>query len=1126
MIFTVTTIDDEMFNGGTLEQEAADGTGLSLREAVLLANATAGADEVAFDESLLDSTIRLTLGTQITIGDDLTIRAPTITSTAEMSAFFNLVQVPRLGITGDVNDDDDGSFAFGLDISESPGMNFADNTRVFGITPGNEVSISGLAITGGNNVVGGGIAAFDSTLHLDGVFLAGNYGVDGGGLYFSGAGAPDILTIDETLLLNNLATSDGGAIALRNAEDGGGAITDTLLFGNDSEDTGGAISSVSSTLSLNRAYMLGNQADNSGGGIDALGPGGSVSIDASYIVGNSTDSMFMTGRGGAIATSVPTTVTSTLFVYNGSDYGAGVWNNGNGLNIANSYFRLNMAAVEGGAIWNSVLTRVVNTTVVRNLSESTGGGIFNDTNPSAVLLVNSTVGENVAMNGGGIVNEGGLRLVNSTVAGNVANNGASGIVNQDITILANSIVSGNAEFTYGQFSGVDGVVGGFTEAGPNIVGQMFYNNGPQGMAPPQTVFGYGTDQGLPLGFSNFIPILTDNPGLSIGPPNNQVQLPTASLALDTANPAIGSGDPSATTFINETDFGIDFNGDGDANDAVPTIADFANDQRGPGFVRIAPFGPDAPPLLDLGAVEAIRPNAPPDAVPDVFFFDAPGILPVTLPVLENDTDPDGDPISISEVQATGLFGGLVQAPDGSLIYDIPQDLLEALEGEVVVDTFTYTITDGGLSDTASVTVTTIPDAVLPAGDLPDITARNDRAETAETAGDLVIDLFGNDSLPPGFRPLLDIDTTGLDGEIEERLPDGRVIYRPGPEALGLGRDEILRDSFVYSVTISDSQGNTRTDAARVEIEIIGENDPVRALDSTKFLVAGESGFIRPTVADSDPGDDLLITQLGLVDQGMASVAVGPAQLIFFDTGEDFDDLLPGETREESFDYLATDGLTTDTGTITVVVIGAPGAEVIRPGDGAFAVESLAAPRTIVAHSAPEAEVSLPLALADLTVAPTADGFVLTPAGGAPVTLFSVETVQLEDATLTLDDSAVTKTLWRFYEAFLGRGGDPLGLGHWKAAHDRGMSLSEIAERFAASEELALALAGDGSDEAYVAQLYAFALDRECDPAGCAHWVGRLAEGSLSRAELGIALAASEEMVEATYEMLDDGILIA
>ena len=65
----------------------------------------------------------------------------------------------------------------------------------------------------------------------------------------------------------------------------------------------------------------------------------------------------------------------------------------------------------------------------------------------------------------------------------------------------------------------------------------------------------------------------------------------------------------------------------------------------------------------------------------------------------NDSDPDGDAITVSAFDATSTAGGTVAvAADGSFTYDPPA-------GFTGVDTFTYTITDGFLTDTATVSMT-------------------------------------------------------------------------------------------------------------------------------------------------------------------------------------------------------------------------------------------------------------------------------------------------------------------------------------------------------------------------------------------------------------------------------------
>src|SRR5262245_41216388 len=74
-IFTVTTLVDENDAGETAAGSL--GTGLSLREAIALANANSGADDITFAAGLSGGTIRLTLGTlqvntaALTINGDL-----------------------------------------------------------------------------------------------------------------------------------------------------------------------------------------------------------------------------------------------------------------------------------------------------------------------------------------------------------------------------------------------------------------------------------------------------------------------------------------------------------------------------------------------------------------------------------------------------------------------------------------------------------------------------------------------------------------------------------------------------------------------------------------------------------------------------------------------------------------------------------------------------------------------------------------------------------------------------------------------------------------------------------------------------------------------------------------------
>jgi hypothetical protein len=72
----------------------------------------------------------------------------------------------------------------------------------------------------------------------------------------------------------------------------------------------------------------------------------------------------------------------------------------------------------------------------------------------------------------------------------------------------------------------------------------------------------------------------------------------------------------------------------------------------------------------------------------------------TLGVLANDTDPDpGDVLTASNASTPTAVGGSVSlSPDGSFTYTPPPDVTG-------MDSFTYTVSDGELTATATVTIT-------------------------------------------------------------------------------------------------------------------------------------------------------------------------------------------------------------------------------------------------------------------------------------------------------------------------------------------------------------------------------------------------------------------------------------
>jgi len=275
----------------------------SLREAILLANNTAGADTITFDASVFTggsaSLIRLA-GTELVVSDSLTIDGLT---------GIDVV------ITADANDDD---ITVGTtDITDAlNNSNRADNSRVFSIGAG-ETTLRGLTITGGfdGNSGGGGIRSTSAgILTIEQSTVSGNFAFSSGGgiLAFYGT----TITITSSTISGNSANGGGGIFAL------GGTmmITSSTVSGNSARSYGGGIFAFSDTTTITSSTISGNSADRGGGGVYADGV---LTISSSTISGNSAGE-----DGGGILTlssfrGQPTTITNSTISGNTTTGGRG-----------------------------------------------------------------------------------------------------------------------------------------------------------------------------------------------------------------------------------------------------------------------------------------------------------------------------------------------------------------------------------------------------------------------------------------------------------------------------------------------------------------------------------------------------------------------------------------------------------------------------------------------------------------------------------------------------------------------------------------------------------------------------------------------------------------------------------
>ena len=166
---------------------------------------------------------------------------------------------------------------------------------------------------------------------------------------------------------------------------------------------------------------------------------------------------------------------------------------------------------------------------------------------------------------------------------------------------------------------------------------------------------------------------------------------------------------------------------------------------------------------------------------------------VTINVTANDSDPNGDTLTVVSVTAPA-HGTASANGDGSVGYSPAANYNGS-------DSFSYTVSDGrGGTSTAnvSVTIAAVNDAPVPVGD-----SASTRRNTAVN-----INVLGNDSDPDG--DVLSIVSVG--GSMPKSAvtinPDGTIRYKPRPGYTG-------SDTFTY--TVSDGNGGVSTTTVSVTI---------------------------------------------------------------------------------------------------------------------------------------------------------------------------------------------------------------------------------------------------------------------------------------------------------------------
>jgi uncharacterized repeat protein (TIGR01451 family) len=209
-------------------------------------------------------------------------------------------------------------------------------------------------------------------------------------------------------------------------------------------------------------------------------------------------------------------------------------------------------------------------------------------------------------------------------------------------------------------------------------------------------------------------------------------------------------------------------------------------------------GPDPTPANNAATdVDSLR-NAP-EAEDDA--ATTPEDTAVAIDLFANDSDADGDPLTLTEL--TQPAHGAVTVLGGGQITYTPAANFHG------TDSFTYAVSDGtGGTDTATVTVT-----VTPVNDPP--VAVNDVGETDRDVP-LALDLLANDSDLDGDTLSFLSPPQPFGGTLTLHA-NGTQTYTPAPGFFGI-------DVFVY--TISDGMGGTDSATVTINVKLTDNLPPI------------------------------------------------------------------------------------------------------------------------------------------------------------------------------------------------------------------------------------------------------------------------------------------------------------
>ncbi|MBL8297022.1 MAG: tandem-95 repeat protein [Rhodanobacteraceae bacterium] len=276
-----------------------------------------------------------------------------------------------------------------------------------------------------------------------------------------------------------------------------------------------------------------------------------------------------------------------------------------------------------------------------------------------------------------------------------------------------------------------------------------------------------------------------------------------------------------------------------------------------------------------------------------------------VPVLANDTDVDGGPISINSVTQpangvvviTGGGTGLTYLPNPNYCNSPPGTTL---------DTFTYTLTPGGSTAIVSMAVTCVVDNPV---------AVNDAATVLEDAPATAINVLANDSNPDASPITIGSVTQPANGTVVITGGGTGLTYQPNPNYCNNPPGSTL-STFTYTISPGGSVGT-------VTVTVTCVDDPPVAVADSATVVEDATATAIPVLANDTDVDGGPISISAVTQPANGTVVItGGGTGLTYQPNANYCNNPPGTTLS-TFTYTLSPGGSSTTVTVTVTCVNDP-----------------------------------------------------------------------------------------------------------------------------------------------------------------------------------------------------------